>query len=282
MTSAQKVIKMAAVAFAIFLIVTIISAILSGIYALLTVTGVVKNNENSTKLGDMTVIAEDIYDVSILSIETKGTNLKIETGSKFEVKSNNSNIKVIENNGNVVVKENSIMKWLGNTKIDSELIIVIPENTEEFEEVSIEAGAGEIKIDSLNTKELSFNLGAGKVTLDNLKVLNDAKIDGGAGEIIIKNCDLNNLDMDLGIGKTTIEGEISGKSKIDTGVGELDLKLNSNLTKYKFELEKGIGQITVDGDKVPNDCTIGNGTNKIEINGGVGAINISTNKIKTF
>ena len=46
MTTAQKVIKYIATAFAIFLIVTIISAILTGIFGLLSAFGLVHSEKN--------------------------------------------------------------------------------------------------------------------------------------------------------------------------------------------------------------------------------------------
>ena len=47
------------------------------------------------------------------------------------------------------------------------------------------------------------------------------------------------------------------------------------LTKCtEMELEKGIGNISVDGDNISGNSNIGNGTNEVEIHGGIGAINV--------
>ncbi|MBQ9839934.1 MAG: hypothetical protein IJO56_10670, partial [Oscillospiraceae bacterium] len=43
---------------------------------------------------------------------------------------------------------------------------------------------------------------------------------------------------------------------------------------YKLELEKGLGNISIDGVNVSDYGSSGNGTNKVEINGGVGSINV--------
>ena len=42
----------------------------------------------------------------------------------------------------------------------------------------------------------------------------------------------------------------------------------------KLDIEKGIGNITVDGEGVSNIKGQGNGNNSIEVNGGIGAINL--------
>ena len=47
-----------------------------------------------------------------------------------------------------------------------------------------------------------------------------------------------------------------------------------NKDDYKLDIEKGLGNITVDGTSVSNIKGQGNGNNSIEISGGIGAINL--------
>ena len=61
MTSAQKVIKYIAIAFAIFLIITIISSILSGIYALSNILGLKREQEIITSEMNTTCIYNYIF-----------------------------------------------------------------------------------------------------------------------------------------------------------------------------------------------------------------------------
>ena len=65
-----------------------------------------------------------------------------------------------------------------------------------------------------------------------------------------------------------------GNNKIDQGVGELILDLQND--DYKFKVEKGLGSITVNGNSYSEDFEDGEGTNIIDIDGGVGSININT------
>ena len=58
------------------------------------------------------------------------------------------------------------------------------------------------------------------------------------------------------------------------GVGESNITLLGSKEDYKLELEKGLGNISVDGVNVSDYGSSGNGTNKVEINGGVGSINV--------
>ena len=69
MTTAQKVIKYIATAFAVFLIITIISAILSGGYALLNAFGLIHTNNNIVT-EDLKVISNEVKEISNLQVYT--------------------------------------------------------------------------------------------------------------------------------------------------------------------------------------------------------------------
>lgn len=275
MTTAQKIIKYCAVAFAIFLIITIISAVLSAGYGLLNAIGIINFKENSL-LENMVTISDDAEEFLSLNLDIKSSNLQIKTGDKFEVKTNNSNIKYSNENGSIKIKEDKLTNWLFG-KIDiGELIIYIPENMKQLDEVKINIGAGTVFIEQLNTKNLYLDLGAGNVAIDKLTVSEESKINGGAGNININSGEIANVDLDLGVGNTKIKSSVTGNSKIDTGVGELNLYLTLESSEYKIEVDKGIGKITFNDDKILDNTIIGNGENYIKINGGIGNINIET------
>ena len=192
MTFWQKVIKYLAIALAIFLIVNIIGAILSIIgiiggipFSTNTITDVKEEivQESPEYLKQPEVIADNINieDIVKVEIEVKYSNLEIKKGD-FKVESNDTNVKCTQKGNELIVKETE-NNWLRN-KERNKVIIYIPEN-KEFNEIEIDTGAGNIEIESLNTKDLSFSIGAGKVEINNLKVTNEAEIDGGAGKVDI-------------------------------------------------------------------------------------------------
>ena len=275
MTTAQKIIKYCAVAFAIFLIITIISAVLSAGYRLLNAIGIIDSNRYSL-LENMVTISDDAEEFLSLNLDIKSSNLQIKTGDKFEVKTNNSNIKYSNENGSIKIREDKITNWFFG-KIDiGELIIYIPENMKQIDEVKINIGAGTVFIEQLNTKNLYLDLGAGNVAIDKLTVSEESKINGGAGNININSGEIANVDLDLGVGNTKIKSDITGNSNINTGVGELNLYLSLDADNYKINVNKGLGKITFNNDKILDDTIIGNGENYIKISGGVGNINIET------
>ena len=85
---------------------------------------------------------------------------------------------------------------------------------------------------------------------------------------------LHNLDLDMGVGKLNLTSALTGKSDFDLGVGESNITVIGNKDDYKLDIEKGLGNITVDGTSVSNIKGQGNGNNSIEVSGGIGAINL--------
>ena len=82
-------------------------------------------------------------------------------------------------------------------------------------------------------------------------------------------------------GELNLTSAFSGECKLDMGVGESNITLIGNKDDYKLDLEKGLGSITVDGKDVSDFGSSGNGTNKVDISGGIGAINVRFEEEKT-
>ena len=272
MTTVQKVIKYLATAFAVFLIITIISAILSGGYALLSALGLIHTNKDIVT-ENLKVISKEVKEVTTLKIDLAYTNLDIKTGDDFKVETNNSNITFEENNGSVKIKEEN-RNWLKNDNISSNLIICIPEDMIAIDETKIQTGAGKINIEKLNTQSLYLELGAGDVYIENVIATGETKIDGGVGKTELKYCEINNLKANLGMGEFTFSGKLTGKSEIDSGIGAINIDLIDNKNNYKIDVSKGLGNVTLDGQKLETDRVYGIGENYLDIDGGIGEIKI--------
>lgn len=265
MTTAQKIIKNLAIAFAIFLVVTIISTILGGIYGLVTVLGI-KKDENTVE--NMKEVEFESVS-SFLDINLKYTNLKIQVGDKFLAKTNSKNIECIQDGEKLKVTEKS---KLFSKRNNEEIVIYIPENME-LDVAKIDTGAGKVDIENIIADRLKMNLGAGDTVIKNI-VSKDAKIDTGAGKFTINSGKIRDLNFDIGVGETNITSKILGKSEIDTGIGEVKLKLIGSKETYKVKVSKGIGDVKVDNKSVSDNEIIGDGENTIEINGGIGNIQV--------
>ena len=254
MTTAQKIIKYIATAFALFLVVTIISTVLSAGYGILNLIGLIHTKDNIIT-EDFKVISNDVKEVSTLKIDLACTNLDIKVGDNFKVETNNSKIVFEENNGNAQIKEKN-KNWLNNNNNSSDLIVYIPEAIQ----------------------NLYLELGAGDVHIENIAVTQQIEINGGVGKTDLKSCKINNLQANLGMGEFTFYGELTGKNTISSGIGEVNLNLINNKEDYTIDVSKGIGTVVLDGENVEADRKYGNGEKYLDIDGGIGDININFEK----
>ena len=265
MSQTQKVIKYLAIAFAFFLIFSILSSIMYGVSF---VAGLWDDKPIITeKLTNLEISEETL----LLDIDVVSSNIIIKEGDSFRVKTNNNNITSKQDDQKLYIQEKK-HSWFSDSN-DTALIIFIPSNYI-FDKVTIESGAGKVNIETLVTKSLYLDLGAGKVEMNDLTVLEDAEIDGGAGEINIYSGSIHNLDLDMGIGKLSLTSKLTGMNKIDSGIGKVEMSLLGTLEDYQIILDKGLGTATIDGNNMSSNTYYGTGSNKIDMDGGVGNIQI--------
>lgn len=269
MRETSRLIKYLAIAFALFLAFSIVSGIM---YGITFIGNMITDNPDSVNVNEK--FEEITFDENItgLDINIKSVNLIIKDGEQLKAETNNKEMNYKIDNGKLYIVEDK-HNWFSKNN-DSDLIIYLPSGTS-FNNIKIESGAGKFKVDSLNTETLELDLGAGKVNINNLNVVSKVEIDGGAGEIIIKDGNINNLDLDMGVGRVELNTLLTGSNEIDAGIGELVLNLVGTNDNYKLHLNKGIGEILVDGNSMKDDSVYGNGVNTVNVDGGIGKIDIN-------
>lgn len=263
MTTFQKVVKYLAIAFAIFLSVAIIGGLLgaAGLFGGLFDDEVVLENLESYSVS---------ADIRSLEIEINAADLRIKEGEAFFVESNLKHLKVEEKGNTLFIKETRKLTGAYNGAV---LTVYIPSRMK-FNNVDLTTGAGKVTIAELSAETLDFELGAGEVNITSLTATRSAEIDGGAGRITVSSGALKNLDLGMGVGQLNLATALTGNCQMDLGIGESNITLIGSKEDYRLEIEKGIGSVSIDGKNVTDYGSSGNGTNKVEINGGIGAINI--------
>lgn len=263
MTPFQKLVKSCAMALAVFLIVTIISGLCS-------VTGAITGLADGSSPGEMKT-----YPVSKtpdkLSLEIGAAALKIVTGDDFSVESNHKNLTVREEDGTLKISEKKMSFSTSGESVT--VILTIPEGFV-FADASLETGAGKVSIDTLSADTLDLDLGAGAVDIGSLNAKNRAKVSTGTGKLTIRGGQLHDLAMDMGVGKLEFTGQLTGTNDMNLGIGAVDLNLTGSPEDYQIRLDKGIGSATMDGKSLSGGSTVGNGANRIDIDGGIGSISI--------
>ncbi len=270
MTTTQKIIKYLATAFAVFLTVSIIGGILGAIGLI----SLFSSGEDIT--GEM-----QTYSVSSgireIDVTIKAADIHIKEGKSFSVESNLKNLKIEEKNGHLTIKDTTKLNFsfFSTKNTDSVLTLYIPEKTV-LNKIKLTTGAGKLTVDNLSAENINFELGAGAVRIDNLVATKSADIEGGAGQITISDGAIKNMNLKMGIGQLNLTSDLSGNCRLNSGVGKVNVTLLGDKDDYMLNTQKGLGNISIDGKDISdNNNNIGNGTNKIKIQGGIGAINVN-------
>jgi len=263
MTTLKKAIKYIVIAFAIFLIITIIGVTLSSVWLF---GGQFRRDAVLDDIKTYSVTSE----INNLNIRINAADLYIKEGNIFSIESNLKYINLEEKGDTLIVEETK--KFRGNYN-GSVLTIYIPSGTILYN-TNITTGAGRLTIENLSSGTLDLELGAGEVYINSLIATQSADIEGGAGRITIVDSILKNLDFEMGVGQLNLTTALIGECQLNLGVGETNLILIGNKNDYKLELEKGLGRVFVDGKDAFDYASSGNGINLVEINGGIGSINV--------
>lgn len=282
MSSFQKVVKYGAITFAIVLAIGIITSIVSvaiGVFSFVTGNvglgmkkGYVERFNESHKFDN----------VRSLDIDLSAGSLEILKGESFLIEANDVSKDFrmdLTNNGTLRIRERNRgfnFLWFnfnGNNRITTEIKVYIPEDYK-LNSTTIDAGAGNLYIEGLNTKKFRISAGAGKIDGYNITAEN-ASIDGGVGNINMENVIFNDMDLNSGVGKVFLEGVFKGDNEIDCGVGDLDMEIIGDVDDYDIKIDNGVGQVRLNGERISREYRKNNNrSNSLDVDGGVGSVDI--------
>ena len=209
-------------------------------------------------------------EINILKVDISAADFRIVKGEGFSVVSNLERLSLKQSGDSLVLVE----MGLGNRNYNGAFLTVcIPEGTV-FEKIDISTGAGRFTADVISAEKIDFELGAGEVNIGELNATREADIEGGAGQITIGGGSLNNLSIDMGVGQLDLTSKIIGEGELNLGVGEVKITLIGSREDYTLKLNRGIGNILLEGEVISDADLFGNGKNTLEINGGIGSIEV--------
>ena len=273
MTTTQKIIKYLAIAFALFLVISIFSIIFG--LSREIISSINSDKRDSKLLEEYTTISNNVNNIESFKIDISNDDIEIKEGEKFEVKTNDPDVKFYHENSKVKIKTDKTFSWHLSNSSRGTIIIYLP-NEFNITELDLNLGAGKIDIDKIFVETLLMDLGAGTMTAKEINVYEKATINGGAGNINIYSGTINNLNLKLGAGNASIQSDLTGSNTLTTGVGKLNLGLSRSKDNYKFDISKGLGNIILNDFDVSEDILIGDGETKIKISGAIGNIIINT------
>lgn len=207
----------------------------------------------------------DVYDLQYqplnFEFELRSDELILEEGDSYQVY-------VYEDDGNdVTVKEDrGTLKIISKRKKSDaasaqnyRIRVLYPKDVT-LDELEIELGAGQILFDrDVETKTLNLELGAGEFTNSGAITTREADLEVGAG-----NMELYDLSAK----------EING----ECGVGDMTLSVTGESADYNYDLECGIGTISIDAESYSGfakEKHISNGADRsVDLECGMGNISV--------
>ena len=266
MNTAQKVIKYFAYGLACFLAFTIISAIVTAAAAILSVFGILDKGALESRV-DCSGYEK------CLSLSLGFSELEIKKGEELNATAEDSNVEIVKDGDRLTIKD--AKKGIFSRHSNRKITVTIPEDME-FDAVGIGDRGGKITAEKIVAREIDFDLGTGETIFEYLSVADRAKIDTGVGKFEIKDGVIKNGDIHLGIGEANIRAALTGNNKVDAGIGSVNLDLLLPDSAYTIRADKGIGRIIFNGSDMSDDSIIGNGDNSVDVDGGIGQIEIHT------
>lgn len=180
----------------------------------------------------------------------------------------------------------------GNTKI----YLYLPKDAA-LDEINIDFGAGILESGSLRAREIEINAGAGDCRFEGLEAADSIDLDMGAGKVTVDKLTAREAELDIGVGELRVSGmEVSkevqicvsmgyavvngvftGEMDAECSMGSLDLTLQGVETDYNYELDCGMGNVTIGGKDysgwADNDVNYGS-RNTLDITCSMGNVNV--------
>lgn len=291
MNGVQKVIKYCAMAFAIFLAVTILGTIVSVVMGV--TTGIAGVNflmegekeriglseeyslEEARELG----ITDILVDCNAEIVIKPGTVLAIEAENVTE------DYKIRQINGKFSIEQNrpqiKIGFWFDDTSEREKVTVTVPAElvTEQVEILSgsgavsvneikteaftVDSGSGRVTVEAVTAGRLYVDSGSGKVTLSGAKA-SETELYTGSGGVTVEDSDLGRLILDTGSGAVRMENVAATAAKVDTGSGAVSFE---GVLTGTCEFETGSGALTIRLDGREEDYRVkaecGSGTFRI-------------------
>lgn len=299
----QKIIKVFAIAFAVFLTFTIVTAIAGAVYVLAgtpgKLWGIGRISNMETVSFSETYSKERIQNEEITSISVscsckinivKGDELKVDVvdvPETYRLECRNGQITIKDEKKNGFINFSFFSDLLENSVVT----ITVPEDfvaklikidsgsgkvrllDVSCQKLVIDSGSGSVEIQNLETEQTDLDTGSGSVQISD-SALGSVNMDSGSGRVTMTRVTAENMDVQSGSGKIDYIGVLSGNCRFESGSGSITMKLTGREEDYSISVESGSGGCYLNGKKV-KDGTYGRGTSgKLLFDSGSGRITV--------
>ena len=277
MTGFQKFIKYAAIAFGIYLSITIVLVLLGIARGFV---GASKNDEFKDIVRDREKYqTEDITrtyeNIKNLEVNVEETELIIRNGDTFKIEGTNIPNKMeIEQEGNQL---NISDEELPSSFSDENMVmtIYIPEDTK-LDTIDLEINYVSADIQKLNTANLKLDIYNNYCEIDEI-IADNMEFKNEEGNIDIYDAEIGRLLFDSESGVEDVSLDITGNAEINLEYSYTDMNLIGKQEDYQISTRNKFGNIYIDNEIITSNAeTWGSGNTKINLD------NVNANIFITF
>ena len=218
---------------------------------------------NSSSAKNSINFSEVYTGIETLDIDLGLSDVELKKGNEFKIEANNVSSNTFSSsveNGKWNIRDNMPSKIFNINHYNNIVTVYIPELFENSK-IKIKIGAGQLIVNQLTANNIDINIGAGNLKMDNLTA--------------------TEVNIDCGVGNIEINGEISDKGNVKCGVGNVSLNLKGNKKDYKYNLNVGIGEISLNnnnynglGNKVTQNIS---SSKLLKVDCGIGKLSLNIN-----
>ena len=266
MTGFQKFIKYAAIAFGIYLSITIVFVLLGIARGFV---GASKNNELRNFVKDREEYqTEDITrtyeNIKKLEVNVEETELIIRNGDTFRIEGTNIPDRMeIEQNGDTLKVSD---EELPSNFSDENMVVTIyiPEDVK-LDNIDLEINYVSADIQKLNTANLKLDVYSNYCEIDEI-IADNMEFENEEGNIDIYDAEIGRLLFDSESGVEDVSLDITGNAEINLEYSYTDMNLIGTQEDYQISTKNRSGNIYIDGETITSNAeTWGSGSTKINL-----------------
>lgn len=236
-----------------------------------------ENKSVSNDGGEIIKNNAELDDFDKIHINVDAGNVQVIKGNKYAIESeyNNKTDKLTYEvkSGKLEVKgkrTDSTFKLFdfGNQK-SMEIKIYVPDD--KIDELNMEMGSGNSKIDTVSGNNLWLKCGAGNVEINNSVydkidvetesgnfdtdklTCNDMKIENSSGNISCSTLKTSMLNIKSSSGNIDLDGELKGKNNIRSSSGNINIKTSLRKSDYSYDIDNDSGRSNIDGESMKGE-----------------------------
>lgn len=266
MTGFQKFIKYAAIAFGIYLSITIVLVLLGIARGLV---GASRNDE----FKDIVEYREEYHTEDItrnyenikrLEVNVEETELIIRNGDTFRIEGTNIPDRMeIEQDGDTLKVSD---EELPSSFSDENMVVTIyiPEDVK-LDNIDLEINYVSADIQKLNTANLKLDIYNNYCEIDEI-IADNMEFKNEEGNIDIYDAEIGRLLFDSESGVEDVSLDITGNAEINLEYSYTDMNLIGTQEDYQINTKNRSGNIYIDGETITSNAeTLGSGSTKINL-----------------